>query len=212
MSSRRTGRGWRRSKCLASWNASRSTNTASRTRERGTSRWKLRNSLTPISAAIMPTRASTPFLSAASFQRTTPPSAPGRLIPSTIIPAFMEKGSVHIGFGIMGGLNQPQAHAQFVSNVVDYGMNIQWALEAPRFTKLDFGGCDFMIEGRVPEAVRQALTALGHKLEVRGDFSTPMGGGQAVIHDSSTGVNYGASSPRKDGAPIPEPDPHYRSQ
>ncbi len=118
----------------------------------------------------------------------------------TIIPAFMEKGSVHIGFGIMGGLNQPQAHAQFVSNVVDYGMNIQSALEAPRFTNPGFGGCDFMIEDRVPEAVRQALTARGHKLEVRGDFSTSMGGGHAVIHDSSTGVNYGASSPRKDGS------------
>ncbi|PYV32395.1 MAG: hypothetical protein DMG22_13540 [Acidobacteria bacterium] len=61
----------------------------------------------------------------------------------------------------------------------------------------------------VPEAVRQALTARGHKLEVRGDFSTPMGGGQAVIHDSSSGVNYGASSPRKDGAAIPEPDPYF---
>ena len=145
---------------------------------------------------------------------TLDPSQPNVLAPRkrpfhTIIPAFMEKGSVHIGFGIMGGLNQPQAHAQFVSNVVDYGMNIQWALEAPRFTKLDFGGCDFMIEGRVPEAVRQALTARGHKLEVRGDFSTPMGGGQAVIHDSSSGVNYGASSPRKDGAAIPEPDPYF---
>ena len=127
----------------------------------------------------------------------------------TIIPAFMEKGSVHIGFGIMGGLNQPQAHAQFVSNVVDYGMNIQSALEAPRFTNPGFGGCDFMIEGRVPEAVRQALTARGHKLDVRGDFSTSMGGGHAVVHDSTTGVNYGASSPRKDGAAIPEPDPYF---
>ncbi|HMF91192.1 MAG TPA: gamma-glutamyltransferase, partial [Candidatus Angelobacter sp.] len=52
----------------------------------------------------------------------------------TIIPAFMERGDVRIGFGIMGGANQPLAHAQFVSNLVDYGMNIQGALEAPRFT------------------------------------------------------------------------------
>jgi len=127
----------------------------------------------------------------------------------TIIPAFMERGDVHIGFGIMGGLNQPQAHAQFVSNVVDYGMNIQAALEAPRFTKLNFGGCDFMIEDRVPAAIREALTAKGHKLAVRGDFSTWMGGGQVVLHDSATGINYGASSPRKDGAAIPEPDPYF---
>ena len=52
----------------------------------------------------------------------------------TIIPAFMEQGDQHIGFGIMGGANQPLAHAQFVSNVVDYGMNIQAALDEPRFT------------------------------------------------------------------------------
>src|SRR5690242_7045300 len=58
----------------------------------------------------------------------------------TIIPAFMEKGPVHIGFGIMGGLNQAQAHAQFVSYLVDHEMNIQAGLEAPRFTKLNFGG------------------------------------------------------------------------
>ena len=127
----------------------------------------------------------------------------------TIIPAFMEKGNAHIGFGIMGGLNQAQAHAQFVSDVVDYGMNIQAALEAPRFTRLSFKGCEFMIENRVPAEVRQALLQKGQQLAVRGDFSTSMGGGQAVMHDSSTGVNYGASSPRKDGAAVPEPDPYF---
>ena len=55
-------------------------------------------------------------------------------------PAFMERGDVKIGFGIMGGWNQAQAHAQFVSNIVDYGMDIQEALEAGRFTKLTFDG------------------------------------------------------------------------
>lgn len=127
----------------------------------------------------------------------------------TIVPAFMEKGSERIGFGIMGGLNQPQAHAQFVSNIADYGMNIQSALEAPRFTKLDFGGCDFMIEDRVPISLIQALSAKGHVLDVRGNFSMWMGGGQAVLHDIKTGVNYGASSPRKDGEAVPEPDPYF---
>ncbi|MGO8786564.1 MAG: gamma-glutamyltransferase [Terriglobia bacterium] len=142
------------------------------------------------------------------------PDSPDVLAPHkrpfhTVIPAFMQKGDLHIGFGIMGGLNQPQAHAQFVSNVVDYGMNIQAALEAARFTKLNFGGCDFMIEDRVPEAVRQALADRGHVLTLRGDFSNPMGGGQAVLHDSAAGVNYGASSPRKDGAAVPEPDAYF---
>lgn len=129
----------------------------------------------------------------------------------TIIPGFMEKGDLHVGFGIMGGLNQPQAHAQFVSNVVDNGMNLQMALEAPRFTKHDFGGCDFQIESRVPVTVREALADMGYQLEVRGDFSGQMGGGQAVMHDSATGVNFGASSPRKDGAAVPEAPPYFPS-
>jgi len=128
----------------------------------------------------------------------------------TIIPAFMEKGDVHIGFGIMGGLNQTPAHAQFVSNVVDHGMNIQAALEAPRFTKLKFGGCDVLIEARVGKDVRDALTAKGHELKVVGDFSNNMGGGQAVVYDSRTGVKYGASDPRKDGAAVPEPHPYFK--
>ena len=138
------------------------------------------------------------------------PQHPNALAPRkrpfhTIIPAFMEKGDVHMGFGIMGGLNQAQAHAQFVSNVVDHGMSIQLALEAPRFTKKTFGGCDLLIESRVPLEVRQALEAKGHQLKLQGDFSSEMGGGQVVVHNSATGVNYGASDPRKDGAAIPEP-------
>ena len=127
----------------------------------------------------------------------------------TIIPAFMEKGGIHIGFGIMGGANQAQAHAQFISDLVDYGMNIQAGLEAPRFTKPALGGCNFLIEARVPAPVLESLRQRGHLPELRGDFSTDMGGGQAVLHDSSTGVNYGASDPRKDGAAVPEPDPYF---
>lgn len=127
----------------------------------------------------------------------------------TIIPALMEKGDVAIGFGIMGGLNQAQAHAQFVSNIVDHGMNLQAALEAPRFTKLNFGGCDVQMEGRVPPATREALTAMGHQIRLRGDFAGDMGGGQAVMWTRSSGVKAGASSPRKDGAAVPEPDPYF---
>ena len=127
----------------------------------------------------------------------------------TIIPAFMEKGDLHMGFGIMGGLNQAQAHAQFVSNVVDHGMNIQMALEAPRFTKVTFGGCEFSVENRFAPEVIQGLTKKGHKLKVLGDFSNTVGGGQAVIHDAKTGVNYGASDPRKDGVALPEPGPYF---
>jgi gamma-glutamyltranspeptidase/glutathione hydrolase len=136
--------------------------------------------------------------------------APRKRPYQTIIPGFMEKGDVHIGFGIMGGMNQTPAHAQFVSNVVDHGMSIQMALEAPRFTKLTFAGCDVLIESRVAKEVRDLLTAMGHELKVTGDFSNQMGGGQAVIHNSATGVNYGASDPRKDGSAVPEPHPYWK--
>ena len=127
----------------------------------------------------------------------------------TIIPAYMEKGDSQIGFGIMGGLNQAQAHAQFVSYVVDHGMSLQAALEAPRFTKLNFGGCDVMIEGRVPAATIEKLREKGHLLQVLGHFSSWVGGGQAVMRDTRRKVNFGASSPRKDGAAVPEPDPYF---
>jgi len=122
----------------------------------------------------------------------------------TIIPAFMERGDVHIGFGIMGGPNQPLAHAQFVSNYVDYGMNIQGALEAPRFTKRNAGGNDVSIECRVPEATLQQLSGRGHIIRIRREYTAEMGRGQAILHDSKSGTNYAASDPRADGAAIPE--------
>jgi gamma-glutamyltranspeptidase/glutathione hydrolase len=122
----------------------------------------------------------------------------------TIIPAFMEKDQVRIAFGIMGGWNQAQAHAQFVSHVVDFGQNIQAALETARFTKPTFTGCDVLLENRVPGNVKSELEAKGHKLTMHNGYSDAFGGGQAVMRDYAAGVNYGASDPRKDGAAIPE--------
>jgi gamma-glutamyltranspeptidase/glutathione hydrolase len=133
--------------------------------------------------------------------------APGKRPFHTIIPGFMQKGSQQIGFGIMRGMNQSLAHAQFVSWLVDHGANIQMALEGARFTRRDPAGCDVMVEGRVPAAEIGKLRALGHHVDVRASYSGQMGGGHAVMFDSATGVKYGASSPRKDGAAIPEPDP-----
>jgi gamma-glutamyltranspeptidase / glutathione hydrolase len=123
----------------------------------------------------------------------------------TIIPAFMERGDQHIGFGIMGGANQPLAHAQFASNIIDYGMNIQEALEAPRFTKKTSGGCDVSIEVRVPAATLQQLSERGHEIRIRREYTQEMGRGQAILHDSKTKTNYAASDPRADGEAIPEP-------
>jgi gamma-glutamyltranspeptidase / glutathione hydrolase len=141
---------------------------------------------------------------------TMDPAHPNGLAPRkrplhTIIPGFMTNGPLKTAFGIMGGWNQSQAHAQFISNVVDHGMNIQAALEAARMTKLTFTGCDVTMESRVPESVRLELAARGHEIDLQGPFSSMVGGGQSVMRDYAAGVNYGASDPRKDGAAIPEP-------
>jgi gamma-glutamyltranspeptidase/glutathione hydrolase len=128
----------------------------------------------------------------------------------TIIPAFMQKNDVRIGFGIMGGWNQAQAHAQFVADIADFGMTIQQALEAGRFTKLSFGGCDVEIESSVPSEVRAELTALGHQLAVHAPRSTgDFGYGQAVLFDRKSGVKLGASDPRHDGEAVPAPAPYF---
>src|SRR5258707_4410303 len=72
------------------------------------------------------------------------------------------------------------------------------------FSKHTFSGCDVMMENRFGQNVRNELAAKGHKIDVKGTFSSAMGGGQAVMRDSTTGVNYGASDPRKDGQAVAE--------
>jgi gamma-glutamyltranspeptidase/glutathione hydrolase len=138
-----------------------------------------------------------------------PDSLEGRKRPlHTIIPAFMEKDEIKIGFGIMGGWNQPQAHAQFVANVVDFGMNVQEAMEAPRFTKMTFEGCDVMLEGRISEAIRFDLARRGHDIRPVSNYNTNMGFGSAVVRDTRRKINYAATDPRVDSAAIPEEPPY----
>jgi len=122
----------------------------------------------------------------------------------TIIPGFARKNESMVAFGIMGGWNQAQAHAQFVANLADYKMNLQSAVEAARFTKKTFDGCDVEMESRTGQKVRDELTAKGHQIKLLGPFSSDVGGGQAVLRDFANAVNYGASDPRKDGEAIPQ--------
>jgi gamma-glutamyltranspeptidase/glutathione hydrolase len=143
------------------------------------------------------------------------PNSPNVLAPHkrpfhTIIPAFMEHGDQHIGFGIMGGANQPLAHAQFVSNIADYGMNLQQALENARFTVHPDRGCNIFIESRLKSDVREKLTSMGHNLHVTEEYSTRMGRGNAVMHDSRTKINYGGSDARADGSAESEPPPSWK--
>jgi gamma-glutamyltranspeptidase/glutathione hydrolase len=131
--------------------------------------------------------------------------APGKRPFHTIIPGIVEKDDLHIGFGIMSGPNQPLAHAQFVSYLADHGMNLQEALEAPRFTKSRATGCDVTIESRVGLDTLQQLSAKGHQITIAQPYTARMGRGNAVMHNARTKVNSGASDPRADGAAIPQP-------
>jgi gamma-glutamyltranspeptidase/glutathione hydrolase len=144
---------------------------------------------------------------------TLAPNQPNSLEPRkrslhTIIPAFMEKGDVKIGFGIMGGFNQAQAHAQFVANIVDFGMNVQKALEASRFTKPTFAGCDVELESGISSSVQQQLAARGHQIKDVGTYSEDMGRGNVVMLDGK-GVKYGGSDPRGDGEAVPQAAPWF---
>lgn len=125
----------------------------------------------------------------------------------TIIPAFMQNDNRRVAFGIMGGFNQAQAHAQFVSNIVDFNMNIQAALEAARFTKRDFQGCGVWVENGIEPDVIAGLESQGHEVTVWPRYFQSMGRGNAVEVNESSPVHYGATDPRADGEAVPEQMP-----
>ncbi|WP_263355622.1 gamma-glutamyltransferase [Acidicapsa ligni] len=143
---------------------------------------------------------------------TLKPDKPNTLRPRTrplhtIIPGFMQNDKRRIAFGIMGGFNQAQAHAQFVSNIVDFNMNIQEALEAARFTKRDFEGCGVWVENGIAPDVVAGLKNQGHEVTVWPRYFQSMGRGNAVEVNESSPVHYGATDPRADGEAVPEQIP-----
>lgn len=115
----------------------------------------------------------------------------------TIIPGFLAKDGRPIGpFGVMGGFMQPQGHVQVVVNTVDYGMNPQDCLDAPRFQWQ--GGKKIQLEQAVPAAVAEDLRHRGHEVEVVSD-RIAMGRGQ-IIWRREDGTLVGGTEPRSDGA------------
>ncbi len=114
----------------------------------------------------------------------------------TIIPGMLaEKGRVTMPFGVMGGAYQPCGHARLVSNLRDYDMDLQSAIDAPRC----FTGPDgFKVERGYDPAVAAELAAMGHKVT---QADEPIGGAQAIILHPS-GVLEGGSDPRKDGCAL----------
>ncbi len=124
----------------------------------------------------------------------------------TIIPAFITKdGKPYISFGVMGGSMQPQGHTQIIINMIDFGMNLQEAGDAPRVRhggssqptggKMGDGGTVYLESGFKQQTI-EALKEMGHRIEkTRGGF----GGYQAIMTDEKNKVYYGASESRKDG-------------
>jgi gamma-glutamyltranspeptidase/glutathione hydrolase len=115
----------------------------------------------------------------------------------TIIPALaMRGGRCQMTFGVMGGSYQSMGHAHFISNLVDYGMDIQSAIDFPRAF---FEGEKTMIERGVSAEAVEGLKARGHDVAIR---PVPLGGGQAVWIDWERGVLIGGSDARKDGCAL----------
>ena len=131
---------------------------------------------------------------------------PGKRPFHTIIPAFVTKdGKPFMSFGVMGGATQPQGHAQIMTNIVDFGMNLQEAGDAPRILhsgssqptgeRMTDGGMVTLETGFEYEVIRELL-GRGHRIGYnRGSY----GGYQAIMYDSENDVYYGASESRKDG-------------
>jgi gamma-glutamyltranspeptidase/glutathione hydrolase len=122
---------------------------------------------------------------------------PGKRPLHTIIPAmgFRDK-RCELSFGVMGAHYQPMGHVEVVVNMIDYGMDVQAAIDAPR---VFFDGEKTMVESGLPQATIEGLKARGHDVVVR---PSPWGGGQAIRIDWERGVLIGGSDPRKDGCAL----------
>lgn len=132
------------------------------------------------------------------------PASPNRIEPGkrplhTIIPGMVSEGDrVTMGYGVMGGQYQSMGHMQFLTGMFDYDLDIQEAMDRPRFMADPFTG-EVEIEYTVPETIRAELAAKGHRLVPAGK---PVGGSQAIAIDWQNGTLTGGSDPRKDGAAI----------
>ena len=123
--------------------------------------------------------------------------APSKRPYHTIIPSFITKDGIPLAaYGVMGGDMQPQGHMQVISSIVDYGLNPQAAMDAPRIRVLDDGGVS--MEPTInPEVVRE-LAKLGHAVRIDAERAG-FGGGQMIWRNPETGVYIAGSEPRQDG-------------
>ncbi|MDX1618602.1 MAG: gamma-glutamyltransferase, partial [Balneolaceae bacterium] len=132
---------------------------------------------------------------------------PGKRPFHTIIPGFVTKdGEPFMSYGVMGGPMQPQGHVQVLASIIDFGMGLQEAGDAPRFRHNGSGqpdgrpamtdGGTVQLEYGIPPATARELETLGHSVDRGGGF---FGGYQAIMRDTLNGVLWGASEMRQDG-------------
>ena len=123
---------------------------------------------------------------------------PGKKTYHTIIPGFLTKAGEPVGpFGVMGGYMQPQGHMQVVMNTIDFGLNPQAALDAPRWQWIE--GKRVLVEPHFPAHLAQELRRKGHQIEVALDTGL-FGRGQIIWRNNETGVLTGGTEPRTDGS------------
>ena len=125
--------------------------------------------------------------------------APNKKIDMCLTPCQIHRdGRLVAALGTPGSWGIQQTTVQFMINALDFGMNIQAAIEAPRF-RLEFPGKRLHMEARVPEATREALAQRGHEIDLVPDFSPTVGGAQGIMVDPESGAMMGGADPRRDG-------------
>jgi gamma-glutamyltranspeptidase/glutathione hydrolase len=123
---------------------------------------------------------------------------PAKKAEMCLAPAMvLRDGRPFLAIGTPGSFGIMETTPQMISNILDHGMSIQAAIEAPRFRT--GVGTELHLETRIPEAIRQDLAALGHVPVLHGDWSHFFGGGQGIMIDPDTGALMGGADPRRDG-------------
>ncbi len=146
---------------------------------------------------VLQNRGSSFSLDLKHFNRLDPHKRPMH----TIIPGMVFKeGQFLMSFGVMGGDMQPQGHVQFLTNLLDFQMNLQEAIDAPRVRHLR--GTEIYVEDGITEKTRGALIQKGHQILTKVPEVNQVGGGQAICFDRDQNVLLGASDRRKDGCAI----------
>ena len=135
------------------------------------------------------------------------PSHPNVLAPKkrpfhTLIPGIATKGGeLWLSYGVMGTVQQAQGQIQVLSNMIDFGMTPQDALDAPRFSYRPLEG-ETGLEPRIPDEVAEELRERGHRIVITESHPLYFGGGQVIARDAESGALTGGSEPRNDGCAV----------